>query len=307
MGRKSGFTLIELLVVIAIIAILAAILFPVFAQARSKARQISGLSNIKQTGLAILMYTQDYDEKFPRAGWECVRAGDHITMPAGSRNACAGTAWQNVVAPYVRNAGLFTSPGDAGNGTNAADRPQIDGAFSVLINDLLSHQALVRAPDGGFRVFADNGQSRFSDGLSQAAVVAPSDCIMLAEGTCGWAKNPDGTQPAELVAWNGVTNLDSKWLREHTTSGVQTFQITGAPHPNTGWGQRRVGNPWYNQGMNFTFTDGHAKWFRVSDQNGRANICATLPWRRHIDPAQGGWIPAWNPCANFGGDNGNWD
>jgi prepilin-type N-terminal cleavage/methylation domain-containing protein len=64
LGRK-GFTLIELLVVIAIIAILAAILFPVFAKAREKARQTSCLSNEKEIALAILMYTQDYDEKFP--------------------------------------------------------------------------------------------------------------------------------------------------------------------------------------------------------------------------------------------------
>src|SRR5579862_2269722 len=65
---RSGFTLIELLVVIAIIAILAAILFPVFAQAREKARQASCLSNGRQCGLGILMYTQDYDETYPLAG-----------------------------------------------------------------------------------------------------------------------------------------------------------------------------------------------------------------------------------------------
>ena len=64
---SRAFTLIELLVVIAIIAILAAILFPVFAQARSKARQITGTSNIKQLALTVLMYSQDYDEKFPEA------------------------------------------------------------------------------------------------------------------------------------------------------------------------------------------------------------------------------------------------
>src|SRR5436189_3665924 len=65
--RRPGFTLIELLVVIAIIAILAAILFPVFAQAREKARQASCLSNVKQLGLALAMYAQDNDEMFPRA------------------------------------------------------------------------------------------------------------------------------------------------------------------------------------------------------------------------------------------------
>src|ERR1051325_11064058 len=64
-GRSEGFTLIELLVVIAIIAILAAILFPVFAQAREKARAISCLSNIKQTALGVVMYVQDYDETHP--------------------------------------------------------------------------------------------------------------------------------------------------------------------------------------------------------------------------------------------------
>ena len=65
MGRKRGFTLIELLVVIAIIAILAAILFPVFAQAREKARQTACLSNAKQIGTAVMLYAQDYDESFP--------------------------------------------------------------------------------------------------------------------------------------------------------------------------------------------------------------------------------------------------
>ena len=64
-GSPRGFTLIELLVVIAIIAILAAILFPVFAQAREKARQATCLSNLKQLSLGVLMYVQDYDEQFP--------------------------------------------------------------------------------------------------------------------------------------------------------------------------------------------------------------------------------------------------
>ena len=69
---RRAFTLIELLVVIAIIAILAAILFPVFAQAREKARAISCLSNLKQVGIGLMMYTQDYDETYPIAAWQKV-------------------------------------------------------------------------------------------------------------------------------------------------------------------------------------------------------------------------------------------
>jgi prepilin-type N-terminal cleavage/methylation domain-containing protein len=68
MFRRRGFTLIELLIVIAVIAILAAILFPVFAQARTKARQASDMSNLKQLGMAWLMYAQDHDEKFVPRG-----------------------------------------------------------------------------------------------------------------------------------------------------------------------------------------------------------------------------------------------
>src|SRR5579863_3850625 len=69
MRRRTGFTLIELLVVIAIIAILAAILFPVFAKARSQARKTVGLSNLKELGLATMMYVQDYDETLPYYNW----------------------------------------------------------------------------------------------------------------------------------------------------------------------------------------------------------------------------------------------
>ena len=75
--RRTAFTLIELLVVIAIIAILAAILFPVFAQAREKARQTTCVSNLRQIGVAVMMYTQDYDETLPQTGWQgvCTQPG----------------------------------------------------------------------------------------------------------------------------------------------------------------------------------------------------------------------------------------
>jgi prepilin-type N-terminal cleavage/methylation domain-containing protein len=85
-GRLRGFTLIELLVVIAIIAILAAILFPVFAQTRAKARQASCLSNQKQWGLAFMQYVQDYDETTPLGGNESVFARRIIVRSGGTRS-----------------------------------------------------------------------------------------------------------------------------------------------------------------------------------------------------------------------------
>jgi len=90
---KRGFTLIELLVVIAIIAILAAILFPVFARAREKARQTSCLNNVKELQLAILMYIGDYDETF------CLAS-----------NYAAGTRWFTLIDPYVKNTQIWMCP-----------------------------------------------------------------------------------------------------------------------------------------------------------------------------------------------------
>src|ERR687894_511258 len=99
--KTGGFTLIELLVVIAIIAILAAILFPVFAQAREKARQTSCLSNLKQIGTASMMYQQDYDE---------------ILLPPRRGNYAGGIngamTWDRLMQPYVKNTSLITCPSD---------------------------------------------------------------------------------------------------------------------------------------------------------------------------------------------------
>ena len=95
--RRIGFTLIELLVVIAIIAILAAILFPVFARAREKARQSSCLSNMKQLGLGVLMYTQDYDEKLPYGS--SVPINLHYCLWEGTQ-------------PYIKNMQVLVCPSD---------------------------------------------------------------------------------------------------------------------------------------------------------------------------------------------------
>ncbi|UCH35866.1 MAG: DUF1559 domain-containing protein [Armatimonadota bacterium] len=121
MRTNRGFTLIELLVVIAIIAILAAILFPVFARAREAARKATCLSNLKQIALAAIMYAQDYDEVLPSAngtGYECtshaVEPGNsYITIDDANTAGLGSTDyWQlgDALLPYVKSVDLFNCP-----------------------------------------------------------------------------------------------------------------------------------------------------------------------------------------------------
>jgi prepilin-type N-terminal cleavage/methylation domain-containing protein/prepilin-type processing-associated H-X9-DG protein len=115
---RRGFTLIELLVVIAIIAILAAILFPVFAQAREKARQAACLSNCKQIGTAVQMYAQDYDETLPGAGPDWPGNNKHPVFKAGYGWAM----WVILLDPYIKGRNLWICP----SGKNEFVGPKTD-------------------------------------------------------------------------------------------------------------------------------------------------------------------------------------
>ena len=110
-AKKGAFTLIELLVVIAIIAILAAILFPVFARARENARRSSCQSNLKQIGLGILQYAQDYDEKLP----------SRVNFGTQQQN------WREVIQPYIKSTQLFSCPSNTGNTETTYPRYDLNG------------------------------------------------------------------------------------------------------------------------------------------------------------------------------------
>jgi len=160
--KRRGFTLIELLVVIAIIAILAAILFPVFSRAREKARQTSCLSNLKQIGLAAAMYNQDYDEMF--FGW---RADATVNVGSWAYYAPNGSTpyWnmtQGALFPYVKNSQIFICPSDSGPTNNWATCPE------ALTPSYMENCQI--------------GMTYATPAISLASVVAPAGTIYMCDG-----------------------------------------------------------------------------------------------------------------------------
>jgi len=132
MSTRRGFTLIELLVVIAIIAILAAILFPVFARAREKARQTSCLSNTKQIGLALMMYVQDYDDTMPQY---MIPTGRSL-QPDLPDIGYDYTVWHDRIQPYINNWQVYVCP--SGGGYRGTAREYM-GSYAGNYNYVFSH------------------------------------------------------------------------------------------------------------------------------------------------------------------------
>jgi len=223
--RQGGFTLIELLVVIAIIAILAAILFPVFAQAREKARSSSCLSNQKQIALAFSMYSQDYDETYP---------------PYLDANQTTGTGpggqawWEDSVRPYIKSGnvgGILTCP-------SASTR-----AYAYSMNPALAGLSAAQAVKPADTVIiADSSiapnQANTVDKLPQAG---PAFVYTLKGGETYWVPKPTFSSakgdPNAVLDPTQEKNIDD----------------------NTGVGQLRYR---HNQGVNAGFADGHTKYVR---------------------------------------------
>lgn len=152
--HQRGFTLIELLVVIAIIAILAAILFPVFAKAREKARQTSCLSNCRQLGTAFLSYAQDYDEKLPGMPFGAAKPGGGSywpwelwpTVPAGAPTEGWARVYAVAVQPYIKNLQLLQCPSDSEGDRWSGSGGMSYGYSEFMYNSNAGYTALAATP-----------------------------------------------------------------------------------------------------------------------------------------------------------------
>jgi prepilin-type N-terminal cleavage/methylation domain-containing protein/prepilin-type processing-associated H-X9-DG protein len=277
---RSAFTLIELLVVIAIIAILAAILFPVFAQAREKARQSSCLSNQKQMGLAIMQYVQDADETFPQAYY----------YPNDSTSAGGYNHWSGIVQPYVKNEGIFVCPSDKLGGmapTNFVVSTRNDG-FDIPdgqtpqanLQDKQAHRLSYTANEAIMpRLRKSNDPS---NAVTSADVDESANTILIAELTDTVTCIND-TSSASGVAFkshrptNGIKNLGGAFYDGESASILTAtgFQALTPADANTAFNSCKASNASgqhhiayvapqrHSGGSNYMFADGHAKWYRL--------------------------------------------
>ena len=235
MQHTKGFTLIELLVVIAIIAILAAVLFPVFATAREKARQSTCASNLKQLGLGFLQYVQDFDETMPSG--QTSSSGD---FGAG----VMGCGWAGQVYPYLKAVGVYMCPSDpTASMTN-------DAAGQVVETVDYAYSALLPA-------------------VNVSKIVDPTRTLVLSEVT-GTLVNISSPTESDWAQQHSIIDSGTvlKWMSPGLNAAVWYAGNKFATGPYKDANHAPLwngGNDWrgpirHTGGANYLLQDGHVKW-----------------------------------------------
>jgi prepilin-type N-terminal cleavage/methylation domain-containing protein/prepilin-type processing-associated H-X9-DG protein len=224
--RKSGFTLIELLVVIAIIAILAAILFPVFARARENARRASCQSNLKQLGLGFAQYVQDYDERFPM--WRAAGcAGGHEGECGWAINAQYATIAPPIF-PYTKSIQILQCPSE-----KTAATIDLNASFSdYFYNSNVGSDGSLSGGCGGSN---DNNVGTLPRNLSEFDATALT--ILLGDATAN--KADDWSNGYSSCSGSGSASKNGRWDPAVDTTAKRHLE-----------------------GANYAFADGHVKWYR---------------------------------------------
>jgi prepilin-type N-terminal cleavage/methylation domain-containing protein/prepilin-type processing-associated H-X9-DG protein len=237
----SGLTLIELLVVIAIIAILAAILFPVFAQAREKARATTCLSNLKQIGIAVSMYTQDYDNQYPSQQKDGVLVNlpnGPVVYPNEEQN------YMTALFPYIKNTQIFVCPSDKPN----------PGTGDYAVHKLKGGWANGYHFNGTFLSNPPGCKPGTCSGLAEAAVVNPSNTQIMRESGYGYL-------------------FDRAWQRPYSA------QRSAADYGKDDCASF-VKSQIHSNGLNLLMADTHAKWYHGNQTRNMSHRPDGIAWDR---------------------------
>jgi len=251
--KNRAFTLIELLVVIAIIAILAAILFPVFAQAKLAAKKTVAISNTKQLGLAIMMYEGDYDDTYPTG--------------FGSTTWTGLDLWCQKVQPYVKNINVFSSPTDNQGGAIPVIGSWAGVGVSFAANSYYGNWCCAPNWTNGFELrgpmgIANNGWWLWGSELNSTTVSQPSGSILVTEKhgddihQQDTSNNPNDTGNFSNFAMGGVIGGDHTdgigWGPQKAPDGTRSTALAYPEGPNGA-----VSAKYANLAV-FVFCDGHA-------------------------------------------------
>lgn len=291
--KKHAFTLIELLVVIAIIAILAAILFPVFAQAKLAAKKTQDLSNIKNTTTANYIYSADYDDFYPR--------GNYFVAGRNLNGWNVPITWREQVMPYVKNGQSNYGTSSTGSQILLADGgiwdtpafPNVRGAYTMNRN-IAPAECYWDVPSGSWMCDVDtNGAPTGNPSMpsvSQTSLDNPAGTVAIF--TVGI--NPDWGASGDYSEASWYWYGGAQWPPEFT--GPNSHEKWDADtNASPSWSIARYR---YNEGMNTGFGDGHAKYIK----KGAFNWCRFMYVRGHEADRGESW--AWlfdpgQPCAAF--------
>ncbi len=248
---RRGFTLIELLVVIAIIAILAAILFPVFQKVRENARRASCQSNEKQLGLAFIQYSQDGDEKLPNGVWSRF----------GNPPQYEGVGWASQLYPYTKSTGVYVCPDDstgvvAATGTVPASYPisYSYNGLNICRSNAIGNNDIAQGAGSALAAFTSPAKTVLlfeNSGDTEAVTTPNANCVYPCNG--GAAAASGGGSPMMSGIGNGP--------EYYTDGNVGAYRYATAYTPV---GYTPVPPGRHTDGTNYLFADGHVKWLRLS-------------------------------------------